>query len=144
MDGFLLVYAFTSKRRVLSGYLGRISHQQENLRAMLSPVKPLSRWLDSSALILSGLVCLLVYYLITFDLCASRDCGEITVMKFWVSLAWLFIPYGLAQIGIGVFLAKAYELARIYRICIVVSGLLGTVLAGMVVFGVIAELNVIK
>ncbi len=95
-------------------------------------------------MILAGLASLLVYHLITFDLCASKNCGEITVMKFWVSLAWLFIPYGLAQIGIGVFLAKAYELARIYRLCIVVSGLLGTVLAGMVVFGVIAELNAIN
>ncbi len=62
-------------------------------------------------------------------------------MKYWVSYAWLFILYGLAQIGVGVFLALAHDLARIYRFAIVVCGLTGTMLAGMVVFGVAAELN---
>ncbi len=104
----------------------------------------MSRWIDSSALVLSGLACLLIYYMITFDICAINGCDKLTIMRFWVSLAWLFIPYGLAQIGVGVFLAQARELARIYRLAIVVSGLLGTVLAGMVVFGVVAEINAIK
>lgn len=118
---------------------------KRNIREQfLSPAKSVSIWMDSSALVLSGLSSLLVYYLITFDTCAISVCDELTIMRFWVSLAWLFIPYGPAQIGVGVFLAQARELARIHRLSIVASGLLGTVLAGMVVFGVSAEINAIR
>jgi hypothetical protein len=109
----------------------------------LSPSNPVSRWIDSGALLLSGLSCLLVYYLITFELCASGGCVKLTIMKFWVSFAGLFIPYGLAQIVVCVFLAQARELARIYSAAIVISGLIGTFLAGMAVFGIAAELNAI-
>lgn len=111
---------------------------------LFTPVKPATRWLDSSVLVFTGLASLLVYYLIRFDICATSRCDEVAIMKFWVSLAWLYIPYGLAQIGVGVFLVKARELARIYRLAIVVTGSLGAGLAGMVVFGVVAELGAIR
>ena len=108
---------------------------------MLAPPGNVERWADGIIVCLVGLACFLVYYLIGFDLCSKANCGDLVYMKFWAAMPELFVLYGIAVFIVGVFLIRDEETIRIYRLGIVVTVLLGFVLAAVVVFGIGKELG---
>jgi hypothetical protein len=88
-----------------------------------------------------GLGSFLVYALIRFDLCATRDCKKLVITKFYASLPELYLAYGAACILTGLFLYSNKDVNRTYRLGIETAVLIGFVLSTMIAFGMLTEIK---
>lgn len=108
---------------------------------LLLPPGPIARRLEGVIVCFSGVTCFLVYKLIKFDLCNSRDCSQLVVTDFFARLPELYLLYGVASILTGIFLYMDKEISRLFRFGIEMSVLTGTMLSGMIAFGMLGELG---
>ena len=99
------------------------------------------RRLEGVMVCICGMGCFLVYALIKFDLCATRDCEQLVVTKFYASLPEMYLAYGAACILTGVFLYSNKDVNRTFRLGIEAAILIGFVLSGMIAFGMLTEMR---
>ena len=125
--------------RYLKWIKSEISQTMTN--KLTRPPGPIMRRIEGVVVCISGLGCFLVYALIEFDLCATRDCGKLVVTKFHASLPEMYLVYGLACLSTGVFLYSDKHLNKISRLGIEGAVLIGFVLSGMVLFGMLIEMK---
>ena len=103
------------------------------------PQGAVARWCDAVAVSVAGFCGFLSYYLIEFKICRDYRCEDFVVTSFYASISWLYLVYGLALLGVGVFLVVARDLPRAFALAITVSSLSGFFLSGMIVFAMLRE-----
>ena len=104
-----------------------------------SPQGTVARWCDVIVVSLAGFSSSWSYYLIEFSICRDYQCEDFVVTSFHASVSWWYLVFGIALVGVGVFLAVARELPRVFALAITVASISGFVLSGMVVFAMLKE-----
>lgn len=106
---------------------------------LAKPQGEIARWMDVIAVSAAGLCSIFSYFLIEFEICQAYACKNLVVTSFYASASWWYLVFGIALLGIGLFIHRARDLQRAFAMAITVSSLSGFVLSGMVVFAILKE-----
>lgn len=109
----------------------------------LSPKKPLGRWLNSLALVLSSVMSFISFAYINFFICVADECSKLSITSIWVTFSPLIFMIGITTLAISIHLLKEKELESIYSDAICVLALVVGVIVCILPFSISNELATI-
>ena len=109
--------------------------------AFLKPQGNVARYFDSAFLLFSCISMALVYYSINYEICIENKCNNLVVTKYWASSSVFYLLLSGSLLVTSVYIFKNKELPRLYSFAIAIGFGSACILSGMLLFGILREIN---
>ena len=119
--------------------MSEIKRQLTNIA--MNPQGRLARFFDSAFLFFSGIVMVLVYYSINYELCTANRCDDLVITRYWVSSSFFYLLFSAGLVLTSIFIYRSRELPRLYCYAITIGMGAGTVLSSMMLLAITREIN---